>query len=125
MAELSPRNPTRLDLTAYGGQDVPLPLEFTDTTGAPIDITGWVFASTVRNSTGAVVYAPTFAVVDATTGKAYGELPAATTLGLAPGTYAWDLLATLPADPQDGGGVWPLFEGSLEVTEPVTHPDPA
>ena|SRR5262252_3969737 len=111
----------KADLALYQGDDFYQAVAFTLDDGSPFDLTGWTFASQIRQAPAdtatAVLVQLTATIYDAPGGLI--ELTAAHTLteGITAGKAVWDLQGTDPA-----GKITTFLAGSVTITAEVTRP---
>ena len=100
-------NPARYDITIHQGATFELPVQYKDSTGSPVNISGYTFAGTLWNRTGTSKLADfTVPIVSQPSGMVKMRLEAATTSGITEqGQY--DLLVTTAA-----GDKFYLLEGT-------------
>lgn len=110
--------PGVLNLRLYKGDDFARGMQFTDSDGNGIDITGWTFLAQVRETPGGDTVLATFTVTvtDAATGNLDIELAAADIDDLETGRLlAWDLQVTA------SGAVRTYVRGSVKVDTDVSR----
>jgi hypothetical protein len=91
--------PATFYLALYQGDtyNLPITLTYSDTNATPIDISGWVFSSEIRDYPGSpyLIGSFTITVIDAPTGKINLSLSPAQTMTL-PHNCAYDVTVTKP-----------------------------
>lgn len=110
--------PAVLNLKLYAGDTFERSMQFTDSDGNGIDITGWTFLAQIRETPSSDVVLETFTitVTDAATGTFDIELAAADVDDLPDGRLlAWDLQATA------SGSVTTYIRGSVKVETDVSR----
>jgi hypothetical protein len=85
--------PAKQDIKIMRGDTEVFNITVTDSTGAPIDLTGDIFTSQIRYNRDDSSIAATFncTIVDPLLGAVRLTLPAGTSAGLVAGTAFWDL----------------------------------
>jgi hypothetical protein len=109
--------PARRNLTAYKGDTYTHRIDFEDTAGDPVNVTGSTFTAQVRRYPAADAPLATFTVdtSQAATGRVVLTLPHATTSALPVGRHRWDVQ-------QVTGGVFlTVMAGEFEVFGEVTR----
>lgn len=110
--------PGVLNLRLYSGDTFERSLQFTDSAGTAIDITGWTFLAQIRESPGAdlVLKAFNVTVTDAANGNLDITLSASDVADLEAGRLlSWDLQRTT------GSSVRTYIRGSVKVDTDVSR----
>ncbi len=109
--------PARRDLNAYQGDDFVHEVRFVDSDGDPVSAVGRTFASQVRRRWSDTTVEASFSVdtSNAANGVVVFTLSAATTTGLEPGEYRYDLQQT------EAGRRLTLLRGKFVVPGEITR----
>jgi len=106
----------------FRGDDYSLRVVITDSSGTPIDITGWSFKATMKLTTEmpdeeapVKVDIPAVSGPDAEAGVVYVELPAGQTQNLLPASYCFDLQRSF------NGKTTTVFVGKAKIHPDVTR----
>lgn len=103
-------------VSAYRGDDVALDVTFYDSSGAHLNLEGWMFRSQLRDASGTLL--DTWEIDDDTyqyEGLVKMTLPNDVTSGLSPADYDWDLQAQ-----DDDSTIKTVVIGKLRIKEDVS-----
>lgn len=109
--------PSNFDLELYKGDYFPFRLLLKDSTGAPLNLTGYTARSQIRDYIDSTVVFEFATSIVPTEGAVDIMLNSTTSSGLAPGSYIWDVQLTNP-----DGNTRTYIAGDVKVYDEVTRP---
>lgn len=101
--------PSNYDLVLYRGDYISMSVSLKDSLGAPLDLTGYTAACSIRKDYAATTSYDAVCTVDAVAGTILIEFLSSVTSNIAAGDYIWDFQTTV------GGNNRTYFAGDVRV----------
>lgn len=107
--------PRNYDLVLYRGDYISMSVTLKDSTGAPLDLTGYTAKCSLRKDYAAVAKFDAVCMVDEANGSVLIEFPSSITTTITAGDYIWDFQTTVDGNNRT------YFTGDVKVYGDVTQ----